>query len=75
MEEKIIKIMAKVFEIAPESIDHQSSLETIEGWDSQKHLSLIVELEDEFDIEINEEQLTEMVSFPLIVANMKNLVN
>ncbi len=66
MKSKIKKIMASVFEVSVDDINDESSTETIENWDSLRHMNLITVLEEEFDIRFNEEQITEMLNLSLI---------
>ena len=47
--EKLNLVMSAVFEIPIESINQKSSPETIESWDSLKHMNLIVAIEEEFN--------------------------
>jgi acyl carrier protein len=66
MTNKIKNIMASVFEISIDDINDESSPDNIENWDSLRHMNLITVLEEEFDIRLNEEQITEMMNFSLI---------
>ena len=58
--------MASVFEISIDDINEHSSPDTIENWDSLRHMNLITVLEEEFNIRLNDEQITEMMNFSLI---------
>lgn len=66
MEDKIKNIMATVFEIPVSEINDNSSVDTIESWDSLKHMKLVVVLEEEFQIEIPDEELGNITTYPLI---------
>ena len=61
MEEKILNIMRDVFE--DDTIDATIDQRNNENWDSLRHLNLISELEDEFDVEFEPEEIAEMTSF------------
>lgn len=61
MEDKIIEIMKQVFKTSDISTSTDQS--NCEYWDSLHHLDLIVELENEFDIEFEPEEIAEMKSF------------
>lgn len=61
MDEKILKIMERVFNT--EGLNSECSQLNCERWDSLHHLNLIVELEDEFDLEFEPEEIAEMKSF------------
>jgi acyl carrier protein len=71
METKIKNIMAFVFETPFEAINHESSPDTIEKWDSLKHMNLVVALEEEFNIEFNDDEISEMQNFSSILNIIK----
>jgi acyl carrier protein len=65
------KIIGKVFKVDPEELDDSSCRDTIEGWDSMGHLTLILELEGEYKITIAIADAMEMVS----VGKIKELIS
>lgn len=70
MEDKILEIMARVFQTR--GLDATCSQATCEKWDSLNHLNLIVELEDEFDMEFEPEEIAEMKSFDTVKKMIKS---
>ena len=58
--------MAHVFGIDPESIGEESSMDTVAEWDSAHHLNLVLALENSFSLSLSEEQVVEIISYPLI---------
>ncbi len=69
MMEKIIKrIMFQVLELNECDVNNETSLRTTQTWDSMRHISLIMALEDEFRCEFTAEEIAEMITFPKIVA-------
>lgn len=64
MEEKIIDIMRRVFNT--QDITTSTDQHNCDNWDSLHHLNLIVELEDEFDVEFEPEEIAEMKSVEAI---------
>jgi acyl carrier protein len=74
MKSKIKNIMASVFEVSVDDINDESSPDTIENWDSLRHMNLITVLEEEFDIRFNEEQITEMMNFNLIIYTVNEVL-
>jgi acyl carrier protein len=66
IKEKITKVMSAVFEVPVEEISEDSSSDSIESWDSLKHLNLIIALEEEFDINIPDEEVGNLINFKLI---------
>lgn len=61
MEEKILNILKKVFELT--EVNETCSQQTCEVWDSLHHLDLIVELESEFGISFEPEEIAHMKSY------------
>lgn len=72
MEEKVLEILKRVFEL--DTVDKTCSQDTCEKWDSMGLLNLVVELESEFDISIEPDEISEMRSFEDIIniINKKN---
>jgi len=60
--EQVRQIAADVFVVPVETIGLESSPETIEVWDSLKHINLIMALEQAFDLEIVPEEMAEIKS-------------
>lgn len=68
MEEKIKEIMGIVFEVEPADIADTASSDEIENWDSLRHMNLIVALEEEFEVELEDDEIIEMMNLPLIIT-------
>ena len=71
-DERIKNVMSGVFGISMEKIQDDSSIETIKSWSSLKHINLVLSLEEEFDIEFNADEITEIISYKLIVSSVKS---
>ncbi len=61
MDDRILTIMRDIFE--DEAIDTTCSQGNCEKWDSLHQLNLICELEEEFDVEFEPEEIAEMTTF------------
>jgi len=72
MENRIKKVMSAVFEISVEEINEKSSPDTIESWDSLKHMNLVVALEEEFGIVFEDNELVELLNNSLICNIIKS---
>ena len=72
IEERIKNVMSSVFELPIEQIKDSSSPDTIESWDSLKHMNLVVALEEEFEIELTDDEIIEMMNYLLIIEVLKN---
>ncbi|MDD2299263.1 MAG: acyl carrier protein [Fermentimonas sp.] len=66
MKNKIKDIMARVFKMDASSITDDVQQQDIEAWDSLAHLNLILELESEFDVSFEPEEIGIMTSMTAI---------
>ena len=60
------QVMSDILLIDPTTINDDTSVDTVETWDSLKHLNLVLALEEKFDVSFTEDQTIEMLSYPLI---------
>ena len=67
LENRVKTVMSQVFNVPVEMINEASTPDSIDGWDSLKHLSLVVALEEEFDVQLDDEQMMEMMDYSSIV--------
>ena len=70
MEEKVLEILKDLFEL--DTVDETCSQTTCEKWDSMGQLNLVVELESEFDVTLEPEEIGEMKSFNDIIRVLKS---
>ena len=68
IEDRIKNIMSAVFEISTGEINDESSPDTIESWDSLKHMNMVVALEEEFNVQFTDDNITELINMKLIKA-------
>ena len=69
MEKKVLEILENVFEL--DGVNETCSQETCEKWDSIGQLNLVVELETEFDISLEPEEIAQLKSFGDIIRILK----
>ena len=60
------RVIGAVLNLPAEEIDEHTSSDTVGTWDSLAQLNLILALEEEFGIEIPDEEAAELTSYPLI---------
>ena len=58
--------MADVFGLEPEQIASEASIDSIDAWDSLKHLNLVLALEERFGISFTEQETVEILNYELI---------
>jgi acyl carrier protein len=66
------QVIGKVFKVDPDELNDSSSRDSIKGWDSMGHLTLILELEAEYKVSIAIADAMEMVSVNKIKQLLRN---
>jgi acyl carrier protein len=64
---RVEEIVATIFNLPVETISLDSSPQTIENWDSMGHLMLILELEQQFSVQLAPEEVETLTSVRSIV--------
>ena len=60
MEQELKELMADLFDIKNEDITDSLTMKNTNGWDSLKHMELIVSIEKTFGIELTFEEIVAM---------------
>lgn len=60
------QVMSAVLGIAADTIDESTSMDSVESWDSIKHMNLVLALEDEFGVSIPDDDAANITSYALI---------
>ena len=70
LEERVLRVLKNTFEL--DTVDASCSQETCEKWDSMGQLNLVIELESEFDVSLEPEEIGKMVAFDDIIRLLKS---
>jgi acyl carrier protein len=62
MSEDVFKIVAKIMNVPLEMIDKNSSMKTLDNWDSLQHMHLILAVEEEMFIQFTDEDIASIDS-------------
>ena len=62
-DEKINDIIKNILNVNNEDITKDLGIHDVDNWDSLTHMSLIVEIENNFNIELSGDEISEMISF------------
>jgi len=73
--ERVFKVVSQILEVPMEDINEDSSPDSIENWDSLRHMNLILGLEEEFGIEFTDEQIVEMLNVGLIILEVQTMLD
>ena len=71
MKAKFLELFKEVFEMEDEEVKFNDNFRDLETWDSITHLSLIAMLDDEYDVQIEEEESKKLMT----VEDLFNKVN
>jgi acyl carrier protein len=67
-EEKLRAVVASMLELDPAAVGPTTSTDTVDQWDSVRHMNLIIALEGAFGITIPDEEVATLTSYPIIKA-------
>ena len=67
-------VMATILEVDEGEIGPQTSMDTLEAWDSIKHMDLILAVEEEFGVSVPDEEAADLTSYPLLRLVVRDLV-
>lgn len=73
MREKVFAIVSSVVRVPKETITEASSSDTVEAWDSLKHINLILALEEAFGVQFDDEIIPELNSVNKILIALRAL--
>jgi acyl carrier protein len=73
MEQRIKSVMAMTFGLDVNRVGNDASPDTLERWDSLKHMQLILSLEEEFSVEFSDDQVTNLVSYQKIFDAIRDM--
>lgn len=68
IEQRAASVMSIILSIPVSEITLEATQDNYSTWDSLKHLDLVVALEEEFDINIPEEEIGNLLSLKLIAV-------
>jgi acyl carrier protein len=68
IKERARTALAKALKADPGTITDNASQSDLSGWDSVRHMNVVLALENEFGIEFEDAELPELTSLPLLVT-------
>ena len=64
------EIFADVLEVSPEDITPATGVDTMENWDSFRHLQAILAIEGEYGVEFDPQRISELTTVGRIQAEL-----
>jgi acyl carrier protein len=62
IEQKFFSVLSSMLKVSREALSRESERESVEEWDSLKHMHLMLALEEEFEIEFSDDELANLRS-------------
>jgi acyl carrier protein len=62
LSDRVFSILTVILDVDREALRPESSPDTLEEWDSVKHMDLILALEEEFSIQFRDEEIANLAS-------------
>jgi acyl carrier protein len=72
-EDALKQVMATMLNVDAASIGPDASMDTIPSWDSLRHMNLVLALEEEFNVQIPDEDAGNITSYKLIKLVLDDL--
>jgi acyl carrier protein len=73
--EQVREISADLFQVPAAQITAESSPETLERWDSVQHLNLVLQLEQQFNVPFEPEEMDRMKNIGAVVDLVASKLN
>lgn len=68
MLDKLVEIVAELFDLEPTAVDDRLTPEDVELWDSMNHLRLVSAVEEEFGIKLSMQEIESIRSLAALRA-------
>lgn len=70
LESIVITIVSRIIKMPENQLNTGSGLGLVSGWDSLNHTTLIIELENEFDIAFDFDELDKIITVKAIIQSL-----
>jgi acyl carrier protein len=74
VEDKVLELVASVMNVSVSSLNGQSSPSSVPGWESMKQINLILAVEESFDVQFDDEQITRLSDVASIIDAVESMV-
>ncbi len=68
---QLFEIIAETLETSLNNINEDSSVDSVNSWDSYAHLNLILALEREFQISFDDSEVVDLLNIKLIISALE----
>ena len=71
---RVVRAVSQIMGVPEQQVTDTSSADSLDTWDSLRHMNLMLALEEEFGIKFSDEQIMTMSSVGRIVAGIDELL-
>ena len=75
MKKRVFELVSQIMDIPEENVTSESSNLNLTGWDSLNHLTLVITIQEEFNVEFSDEQIIGMTNVTFIVSALEDLAD
>jgi len=61
--DRFFQVLSSILNVGRESLSPQSSRDSLDEWDSIKHMYVVLALEEEFRIEFSDDEIANLVAY------------
>ncbi len=72
MNDRLRNIMSNLFGIPIEEINEKISIENCDQWDSFQQMSLLLAIEEDFGVNLNDDEVIKMTDFKSIISILES---
>lgn len=72
--DELKSILGDVLGMDPAGIPDSASTQTLSGWDSQKHLLLVLTIEEKYGISFTSDEIVDIQSLPTLIQTLAERV-
>ncbi len=72
--QRVLRAVSQIMDVPADQLTDGSSPDTIDAWDSLRHMNLVLALEEEFGIKFSDQQIMTMSSVERILAGVHELL-
>jgi acyl carrier protein len=71
---RVVRAVSQIMGVPEQQVTDTSSADSLDSWDSLRHMNLMLALEEEFGVKFSDEQIMTMSSVKRIVAGIDELL-
>ncbi|MBK5940056.1 phosphopantetheine-binding protein [Halochromatium roseum] len=71
LQDEVLKVVSRVIKVPEHALSSDAGLGMVSGWDSLNHTTLVLELEEAFEVAFDFDELDRIVTVSAIVESLQ----